>query len=98
MGLLRWVNKRLRFPSRRVEKVRSIRTSSLIVGAIYVVLVAVSPFVGGWHLSTTFLAVAGVLVLTQGVLADLELNRREHRNYPPTDPDGMCQPVDVADQ
>jgi hypothetical protein len=33
--------------------------------------------------------------LAQGILADAELNRREHRNYPPTDPDGL-RPVDVA--
>jgi hypothetical protein len=35
----------------------------------------------------------GTIRFTQGMLADVELNCREHGNYPPTDPDGLRPPA-----
>jgi hypothetical protein len=57
----------------------------------------ISIFDGGWRWTTTVFAVGCVIFFTQGILADVELNRREHRNYPPSDPDGLLRPVEVAE-
>jgi hypothetical protein len=89
MGLLSWANKQLRFPGSRVEKVRANRTSSLILGAIWTVLAVIGLFSGDWHWITAIWAVCGPVFLARGILADVELNRREHRNYPLADPDGL---------
>jgi hypothetical protein len=78
--------------------VRKQRTWSLVQGALWIVLVVISIFDGGWRWVTTVYAVGCVVFLTQGILADVELNRREHRNYPPTDPDGLRHADDVAER
>jgi hypothetical protein len=96
MKLLRRVNKQLRFPGSRVEKVRAARTSSLLLGAIWTVLAVVSLFSGDWHWSTAIWAVCGPVFLARGILADVELNRREHRNYPLADVDGLREIDGVA--
>jgi hypothetical protein len=96
MGRWRRANEQLRFPVRRIETLRSMRTSSLVRGAVFIVLAVVTAFDGKWVWVATAQFAVGAITFAQGVLADVELNRREHGNYPPSDPDGLLKPVDVA--
>jgi hypothetical protein len=88
MRLWRWYLRQWRFPRTKIEAVRRERTGSLAFGVVLAVGVAVLSMTDPHLWASILFTLMAAGYLARGVLADLELARRERGDYPPSDPDG----------